>query len=126
MADLTTVSVVNHDAVAHGYLLEGSVRSVTAVVNGSAESLQGAALSAFANNSSWQVRLPNGNVTVFGSTGTFEVPSGEYSAVGSGATGTFTVNYTNPEQASVSVQLTVLELCSDGASPTQSVSVAMQ
>jgi membrane-associated protease RseP (regulator of RpoE activity) len=126
MSDTTTVQVVNHDTVAHGFLLEGSVRSVTAVVNGSAQSLQGAALSQFANNSSWQVQLPNGNVTVFTLTGTFGVPPGEYSAVNASGSGTFTLNYKNPEQASVVVEITVVELCSEASSPTQSFSVAMQ
>jgi Zn-dependent protease len=126
MSDMTTVTVLNHDDVAHGFLLEGSVQSVTAVVNGSAVTLQGAALSEFANNSSWQVQLPNGNVTVFTLTGTFSVPPGEFSAVNASGSGTFTVDYKNPEQASVVVELSVVELCSQAAAPTKSFSVDMQ
>jgi membrane-associated protease RseP (regulator of RpoE activity) len=126
MADMTSVTVVDQDAVAHGYLLEGSVKSVTAVVNGSAVSLQGSAFTEFANNSTWQVLLPNGNTTVFTGTGSFTVPSSEYSAVNASAGGTFSLTYRNPQQASVVVQLTVLELCPDQSGSTQTLSVSMQ
>ncbi|HEV8050328.1 MAG TPA: hypothetical protein VGP88_07020, partial [Thermoplasmata archaeon] len=74
----------------------------------------------------WQVLLPNGNTTVFTGTGSFTVPSSEYSAVNASAGGTFSLTYRNPQQASVVVQLTVLELCPDQSGSTQTLSVSMQ
>jgi membrane-associated protease RseP (regulator of RpoE activity) len=123
MHDNTTVSVNNHDLVPHGYVLEGTVTSVTGNINGSTRTLDGAALAAFLANSSWQVTLPNGNVTVFSGTGSFEVPAVEYSTVNSTESATFAINYANLQQAVVSATLTVQELCSGPASPNESVTV---
>jgi hypothetical protein len=126
MADSTTVTVANHDLVAHGYVIRGDIQSVTTTVNGVTGPLQGAALAAFLANSSWQVTLPNHNVTVFGHSGSFEVSASEYSQVNASASGTFSVSYQNSQQASVVATLTVVELCPGPASSTASVSVMMQ
>ena len=126
MLDNTSITVVNHDLVAHGYLLRGTIESVTAAVNGTAVTLQGAALSAFLANSTWQIDLPNHNVTVFAHTGSFTVPAGEYSAVNGTESGSFAVVFKNPMQASVLASISVEELCSGGAASTESVSITMQ
>ncbi|MCI4362035.1 MAG: site-2 protease family protein [Thermoplasmata archaeon] len=125
MHDNTTVSVDNKDLVAHGYVLAGSIVSVTGSVNGTTQTLTGPELASFLANSTWQVTLPNGNVTAFGGTGSFSVPSAEYSQVNAGDRGTFTVVYTNVQQASVTATLTVEELCSGPASPNEGVTVTM-
>lgn len=125
MHDTTSVTVHNRDVVAHGYVLEGTIVSVTGPVNGSTQPLSGAVLAAFLANSTWQVTLPNGNVTAFGGSGTFAVPAAEYSQVNDSATGAFTVVYTNPEQASVTATLTVEELCSGPAASNEPVTVVM-
>jgi membrane-associated protease RseP (regulator of RpoE activity) len=125
MHDNTSVTVVNHDLVSHGYVIRGTVTSVTGNVNGTTQTLDPADMATFLANSSWEVTLPSGNVTVFAGSGTFEVPSNEYSALNASESGTFTVVYANTHQASVALTLTVEELCSGPASSDESVSVQL-
>jgi hypothetical protein len=125
MLATTTLTVVNHDLVPHGYVIQGTITAVTAAVNGTAEPLGGAALAAFLANSTWQIDLPNHNDSVFPGSGTFAVPPGDYSALNGSANGTFTVVYRNSETAVVTASLTIGELCSDGAPSTESYSVTM-
>ncbi|MCI4333793.1 MAG: site-2 protease family protein [Thermoplasmata archaeon] len=125
MHDTTSVLVNNRDVVAHGYVIEGAIVSVTGPVNGTTQTLSGALLASFLANSTWQVTLPNGNVTAFGGSGTFAVPAAEYSQVNDSSSASFTVVYTNIQQASVTATLTVEELCSGPASPNRAVTVVM-
>jgi len=126
MADNTSVMAVNHDLVAHGYTLRGTIQVVTASINGTTGPLTGAALAAFLANSTWTVVLPNHNVTVVSHSGSFEVPAADYSALDAGASGTFFVTYKNSQQASVQASLTVDELCSAGGPSSHAVVVTMQ
>ena len=126
MADNTTVSVTNHDLVAHGYVIEGKIDSVTAAVNGTAVTLQGAALAAFLANSTWSISLPNHNTSAFSRTANFSVPTSDYSQVDAGDSATFSVAYSNSQQAQVAATLTVVELCPSSASATSSVAVSFQ
>lgn len=118
MADTASLTVTNHDLVAHGFLFSGTIQSVVATVNGSSQPLTGAALDAFERNSTWTLELPNGNTTVFQGGG-FSVPGAQFSTVaGSGGVGRLTIDYTNSQQATVTFQVVVEELCTPSGGPS--------
>jgi len=122
-----TVGVTDQDLIAHAYLLNASVSSVIlGSANGTTPPLTGAARDQYLANSTWIVDLPNGNRTTFTGEGNFSLPLPEYSTITAGATSTFAVIYENPQQATVTLAVTVTELCSDDANPPQSTSFMIQ
>ncbi|MCI4361427.1 MAG: hypothetical protein L3J91_06945, partial [Thermoplasmata archaeon] len=111
MADNLSLTVVNGDVIAHGYLLSGTVESVIATVGNASETLSGPALASFLKNSTWTVHLPNGNVTSYTQSGTFSAPASEYFTLAASASTVVTVTYSNTNQGVVVVDLAIGELC---------------
>lgn len=114
MADNLSVTVANQDFIAHGYVLSGTIVSVVANVNGVPTQLTGAALVQFEENATWTALLPNGNTTTYAGVGNFSEPGGQYFAVDAGATAVGTVTFADTQQAVVTIDLTVAELCNEG------------
>ncbi len=116
MSGNLSLTLVNQDVVTYGFLLSGKVTAVVADVNGSAQPLDPAEFQAFVANSSWTVTTPNGNESSFPTTASFTLSEAEYTAVAPNHNATFLVAYSNPEQATVYIELTALALCSSGSS----------
>ncbi len=96
-----SVTIVNGDPVAHGFDVSASITNVT-VGNWSApDPLSGAALAAWAANTSWVFRFPNGS-TVRGTGGSFSLPSSEYLSIpgtGGANSATVVIELSNPAGA---------------------------
>lgn len=105
-------TVADTDEVGHGFTFNGSIlRVVGSVGNGTSQPLNGSALANYLANSSWVVHLPNGNVTWFNGSGAFTIPGSEYVSVDAGRSATWSVTYSNPVQATVTLMLAATEVC---------------
>ncbi|HEV2316227.1 MAG TPA: site-2 protease family protein [Thermoplasmata archaeon] len=111
MADNLTLSVANQDLVDHAYLMSATIVQVVQTVGGNVTRLNGTALTSFEANSTWIVTPPNGNVSTFAHAPSFSSPRAAYALVGDGATGRFNVVFQNPQQAAVTLDLVVTQLC---------------
>jgi membrane-associated protease RseP (regulator of RpoE activity) len=119
MADNLSFVVKNDDLTPHAYIVSATVVAVIEAENSSTYDLNGSALAAFAANSTWTLTQPNGNVTTFSATGSFAQDHPAYSSIGAGGAAAFTIEYANLHQATVTVEITVTQLCPDaGASNT--------
>jgi peptidase M50-like protein len=120
MSDNLTLTVVNQDEVPHGFVFSGAIQSVTASINGKNQVLNQSALEAFEANSSWVVHLPNGNSTRFVG-GAWAAPMDQYTMLGAGGSARLNVTFSNvAQQAAVTVDVTVSELCAYGGPGPQS------
>ncbi|MGI0053247.1 MAG: site-2 protease family protein, partial [Thermoplasmata archaeon] len=111
MADNLTFTVLDADVVPHAYLLSATITRVLIDQNGSTLPLSGAQLAAYAANSTWLVRDPNGNVTGYPAMGAFTEPRSDYAFVGASGHGDYEITFENPRQASVTVEVVVAQLC---------------
>ena len=111
LADSVSVSVANQDLVSHGYVLNATVTSVVASTGNSTRPLNGSELDAYLANSTWVVTAPNGNETHAVGTGWVVLSNEGYVSLDAGATGRFVVTYENPAQATLSIVVTVSEIC---------------
>ncbi|HZY92334.1 MAG TPA: site-2 protease family protein [Thermoplasmata archaeon] len=116
-----SLTIANHDLVPHGYLFNASVVKVVRATNNSSapHPLQGAELASYLANSTWVVRAPNGNLSTFTGSGSFAIPSTDYTMLNASGLGTLNVTYQNPQPAEVTILLTVAELCSSGLAGPQ-------
>ena len=117
MVDNLSLTVLDQDFVEYGLAISGRTDQVIASQSGVSVPLSGTALAAFQANTSWRIVLPNGNVSTVAGSGNFSLPRGEYADVGAGASVTFEVVFSNPQQAAVTLELEVAPICSYGASP---------
>jgi len=106
--------VVNQDPIEHGFVVATSVANVS-VGNASAPTyLTGAALSAWAANSTWVFHLPSGRTVTLGG-GSVSLPSADYFALnGTGRpnSGVVSVTFSNSERAvGALIDWTVSEFC---------------
>lgn len=109
-----SVDLVNQDPVSHGFLFAASVVNVSLVSNNTTTYLDGAALAAWAANSSWSYRLPDGSVVNL--TGpAANLPSGDYvtlAGLGGANSATIVLEFTNSERAgSVVIDFSTSEFC---------------
>ncbi len=111
MADNLTFAVRDGDLVPHAYILSASVVRVVMDRNGSTEPLTSALLAAYAANSTWIVHAPNGNISEFAGTGAFTEARAAYSEITAGQLSGFSIEFVNPQQASVTIQVVVTQLC---------------
>jgi membrane-associated protease RseP (regulator of RpoE activity) len=122
MADNLTMTVVNQDHVAHGFIFSGLIVSVTASINGKNQVLNQTAFSAFEANSTWTVFLPNGNTSRFVG-GAWAASPGEYTPLDAGRSGKLNVTFANlAQQAAVTLDITVSELCTSAGPAPQTYS----
>jgi membrane-associated protease RseP (regulator of RpoE activity) len=116
-------SIVNGDPVAHGYTVTASVTNVSQHSGNSTIYLTGAALSAWAANSTWVFRLPGGtNVTLTG--GTAVIPGSDFVTVDGSTSVPLVLSFANSASASsVVVDLTANQYCapSGGGSASNTV-----
>ena len=126
MADNMTLSVENQDLIGHGYVLSGSISMVVAYVKGNLTQLSGPQLLAFEANATWTVSLPNGNTTTYFGVGNFSVPPLQYFPIDAGKTATAQVTFSDVQQAVVTLDLSVGELCNSGSTGTQSQRFTIQ
>jgi membrane-associated protease RseP (regulator of RpoE activity) len=111
MAENLTFSVANHDLVEHAYILNASVSRVVVPHQGGVYELSGPNLTAFENNTTWVVYLPNGNVSWFNGTGSFTLPRVQYAVIDQGANRPFVVTFENTQLAAVTLTVQVTQLC---------------
>ncbi len=115
LAENLSVQIVNQDGIPHGYLVNASVVKVVQGGGGApTQPLQGAQLASYLANSTWVVVLPNGNTTTFTGTGSFALAPSDYAEISAGAGASLNVTYENPQQAVVTITLTVSQICSAG------------
>lgn len=107
-----TTTIVNQDFVAHGFEFAAIVTGAIIAVNNTTETLTGAALAAYAANSTWYVHLPGGAIMTSYRNATFSLPPGLYLNVSAGEQFPLTVNYLNTQQATVYLQFELGLLCS--------------
>jgi membrane-associated protease RseP (regulator of RpoE activity) len=115
-ANNQSVTGVNGDQVGHAYIVSGAIAAVNLTgANGSGPGatgrLTGANLTAFEANASWQILAPNGNVTTFDHRGSFTLPHAEYGFVAAGGSGDWAVIFGDSQLATVSLVITVTQLC---------------
>ncbi len=96
-----SVTIVNQDPVPHGFLVATSIENVSVGNRSAPTYLTGAALAAWAANSSWVYRLPDGaTVSLTGASVT--LPSADYLSIngtGKANSATVVVAFSNPEPA---------------------------
>ncbi|MGA7923669.1 MAG: hypothetical protein WCA77_06810, partial [Thermoplasmata archaeon] len=85
--------------------------------------LSGPQLTAFENNSTWIVYLPNGTVETFTDQASFTLPASSYVTVGAGGQTPMRVTYLNAEQATVVLTLSTYQLCASNYAGPSSNSV---
>jgi hypothetical protein len=112
MAGDLSALLANQDLIEHGFYLSASISSVVISQGGNTTSLNGTALSDFANTSTWVVHFPNGTSRTFADQPSFSLSGPDLVAVGSGGTGNLSFTYLNVAQGTVSIDLTVSEICS--------------
>jgi hypothetical protein len=121
------ISVVldNGDPIAHGYHLTASVANVSIDQNGTTVYLTGPALSSWAANSTWGLRLPNGtSVTLTG--GSVSLPGADFVTVNASGShlATVLVAFTNTQNASSAViSFSVSQYCATSGTGTASTAV---
>ncbi|MCI4369572.1 MAG: site-2 protease family protein, partial [Thermoplasmata archaeon] len=125
MADILSLTVINNDQVNHGYILSAKVVAVNLTTNGSLVPLTGVALADFAKNSSWNVSLPNGNQSWENFSASFTTPTLDFSKLSPGQSQKATITFSNLERASVTVVVTVSQLCSSGTGGPMSYDFAL-
>jgi hypothetical protein len=111
MADNLSLSVANGDLVDHAYLISASIVQVVQTVGGNVTRLNGSALTSFQSNSSWVLTEPNGNTSSFPRAPSFTTARPAYALVGEGATGHFSIEFENLQQAAVTIEIVVTQLC---------------
>lgn len=118
-----SVEVTNGDPVPHGFLFTGAVANVSVGVGNSTEYLTGAALTSWAENSTWVFHLPgNGSVTLTGANPT--LPSADFVSIDANAATTIVVTFSNTETASVAVlDLATSEFCATSGGGSASASI---
>lgn len=111
MADNLSFTVRDGDLVPHAYVLSASVTRVIMDRNGTTVPLTAGLLASYASNSTWIVRDPNGNLSEFSGVGSFTQPRAAYSTVSAEDGAGFTILFENPQQASVTIEVVVTQLC---------------
>lgn len=117
MAGNLSLAVANHDFIGHGYVLSAGIVSVVATVDGNLTQLSGASLAAFEANATWTVHLPNGNTSTYAGLGNFSEPLVQYFGVDGGSSRTVALTFSDTQQAVVTIDLTVGQLC-NGLGPS--------
>ena len=105
-----SMTVVNNDPVAHGYLFSGTVSSAT---NATGVPLTGANLTSWAKNSTWRFYLSGGNVIVL-SGASVTIPASDYVTINATGNHSFPllVTFSNPGSVRSGVlYLDVDQLC---------------
>jgi hypothetical protein len=126
MSSNVSLTIDNLDFVSHGYYVSGTIQTVYGTVDNRSMALNGSDLQAFEANSSWTLRLPDGNVSTFTGTGGFDLPGASYFPVDGGDTGTATLSFSDTESAVVVLQVTVNELCSGSPPSSHSSTFTLQ
>ena len=111
MGENLSLSVSNHDVAGQAFVLSGTV---TSVVGGGNASM-------FLQNSTWVVLLPTGARTTFAGNGSFAMSDNNYTLIGPGEAARMTVTYLNLQAATVTIVLTVSELCAGSSGGPRSV-----
>ncbi|HEY6238869.1 MAG TPA: hypothetical protein VIZ68_06780, partial [Thermoplasmata archaeon] len=119
--DNVSVVVANQDVVGQGFVLSGTIVSVVADVNGTATTLTGPSLEKFVADATWTVYLPNGNLSSYTGVSNFTTGDAQYFAVDAGSLATITVTFSDLQQAVVTLQLTIAELCNNGGPSPQTL-----
>ncbi|HTW77701.1 MAG TPA: site-2 protease family protein [Thermoplasmata archaeon] len=121
-----SVTIVNQDPVAHGFLVATSVVNVSVGNRSSPTYLSGAALAAWTANSTWVYQLPNGTeITLHG--GSVALPSSDYVTInGSSSSAVVLIGFSNPAPAvGAIVNWQTTEFCATtGGSATTSFSLS--
>jgi hypothetical protein len=121
-----SVQVVNGDPVPHGFVFSSSISNVSVQNGSSTRYLTGAALNAWAANSTWIFHLPDGtSVTLTG--GSVTLPTANFVTIdGSGAgpnTATIVETFSNSEAAiAATVQWSTNEFCAPSGGGSASTS----
>ncbi|EQD72287.1 peptidase M50 family protein [mine drainage metagenome] len=107
-----SVIIQNSDEIAHGFFFSTTVQNVSVrAQNGSWQYLSGAALTAYAENSTWTFYFPNGTSVVLHGASVM-TSSSAYVTIASYASAPLAVMYTNPSAArSILIQLAAMEVC---------------
>ncbi len=93
-----TIVVQNQDPVAHGFLFSYSVTNVSVGNRSSSTFLTGAALTSWANNSSWVFYVPGGG-TVTGTGASFSLSSANFVTLNASQTATIVLTFSNTGSA---------------------------
>jgi membrane-associated protease RseP (regulator of RpoE activity) len=122
MADSVSFTVINHDAVDHGFLFSANITSVVIVVNGKPVNLPSqdpALFRQFEANSTWAVTFPNGNHSVYPGVGAWATADAQYSKLAAnGGRGVLTFVFLNRESGLVNLSVTVSQVCAvNGPAP---------
>ena len=119
-----TATIGNPDPVAHGFVLDARVLSVTVNTSGGPTPLNASALAAWASTVNWTFWLPGGTGVPAPPGAGASLPSADYLSVPAGASRTLGVEFSAPGAAvGVVIALTAQELCppSTGGSSEGSV-----
>jgi len=118
-----SVTLVNGDPLAHGYLVSTSVTNVSvAGPNGTTEYLTGAALMSWAANSTWRFVLPHGG-SINETGASFSLPGADFVTIsGYGGSVTILIAFSNTESAERAlISLTANQFCASSGTGTGSV-----
>jgi Peptidase family M50 len=93
-----SVTIENQDPVVHGFVVSASITNVTVGNRSAPDPLTGAALQAWAVNTTWVLHFPNG--TAVQQTGSsFNLPSSQYLSISSGGSAAVVIDLSNPASA---------------------------